>query len=309
MTADAPAPTSRPDAPPLDEVMLAMDVVDTLRHRQGLVERELSLEQRDAQLIEQLRGIYRGQGIEVSDHVLAEGVKALKEERFAYRPPPESFNVRLARWYVSRDRWLPPLVKVGSFAALLAIGYFLFVIRPAAARRAELPGLLEQQRQAVVELSVEPEPEETAARLARVGEEAIESGDTDQADQSLAELAQLRATLEREYELRIVSRPGERSGVIRTPDDSPEAENYYIVVEATAPDGSVLTLPIRSEEDGSTSNVKRWGVRVEREVFDRVRDDKTDDGIIQNNRFGKKRRGYPTPEYTFPTTGGSITSW
>ena len=41
--------------PPLDDVMLAMDVVDTLRHDQLIVERELNEEERRAKLIERLR--------------------------------------------------------------------------------------------------------------------------------------------------------------------------------------------------------------------------------------------------------------
>ena len=63
----------------LDNVMIAMDVVDTLRHRDDLVRRELNEEGRESELIVRLRQIYRDQGIEVSDQVLAEGVKALKD--------------------------------------------------------------------------------------------------------------------------------------------------------------------------------------------------------------------------------------
>ncbi|HXK56547.1 MAG TPA: DUF6384 family protein, partial [Gammaproteobacteria bacterium] len=50
----------------LSDVMLAMDVVDTLRHRRLLVERELQSDQRDEKLIDRLRDIYRSQGIEVT---------------------------------------------------------------------------------------------------------------------------------------------------------------------------------------------------------------------------------------------------
>src|SRR4029453_14516698 len=50
-----------PAPPPPDGLVLAMDVVDTLRHRERLVERELNEEQ----LIERLRSLYKGQGIEV----------------------------------------------------------------------------------------------------------------------------------------------------------------------------------------------------------------------------------------------------
>jgi Family of unknown function (DUF6384) len=64
-------------APKLDDLMLAMDVVDTLRHDQRLVERELSAASSDDAMIERLREVYKGQGIEVSDRILEEGVKAL----------------------------------------------------------------------------------------------------------------------------------------------------------------------------------------------------------------------------------------
>jgi hypothetical protein len=309
MSADPGKPVSPGAVPPLDDVMLAMDVVDTLRHRQRMVERELNVDERDEQLIEQLRAIYAGQGIDVSDEALRAGLKALKEERFAYRPPAASLSVRLARWYVARDRWLGPLGGALLLAGLLAVGYYLFVSRPQARRLAALPGALAAQRQAIVELSAVAEPEQTADRLHAEGARALEGGDFAEAEEALAELRDLKAALEREYELRIVSRPGERSGVIRTPDDNPSAENHYIIVEPIAPDGSVLTLPVRSEEDGATSDVSRWAMRVEPEVYDRIAADKRDDGIIQNSRFGVKRRGYLTPEYFFPATGASITSW
>ena len=103
----------------LNEVMLAMDVVDTLRHQQSVVDRELGVEDHDRALIEKVRNIYAGQGLTVSDDVIAEGVKALREERFTYSPPQNSFQLTLARLYVNRGRWS----KRGALAiaALLAI--------------------------------------------------------------------------------------------------------------------------------------------------------------------------------------------
>src|SRR5690606_24133074 len=92
---------------PLDDVMLAMDVVDTLRHQQDLVVRELADDQRETQLLEKLRQIYHQQGIEVSDAILKEGVAALAESRFVYTPPKPGLGVTLARLYVGRRRWGP----------------------------------------------------------------------------------------------------------------------------------------------------------------------------------------------------------
>ena len=55
MMAEAAAAEGADTARPLDEVMLAMDVVDTLRHRELLVARELAGEDRDAALKKQLK--------------------------------------------------------------------------------------------------------------------------------------------------------------------------------------------------------------------------------------------------------------
>src|SRR5882672_6239032 len=84
------------DAAPLDELMLAMDVVDTLRHQELVLERELEADDRDQRLLDRLREIYTSQGIEVTDEVLAQGVRALREERFVYAGPEPSFSRSLA---------------------------------------------------------------------------------------------------------------------------------------------------------------------------------------------------------------------
>ena len=47
-------------ARPLDDVMIAMDVVDTLRHDRRILERELNDETRRAELIERLREPLQG---------------------------------------------------------------------------------------------------------------------------------------------------------------------------------------------------------------------------------------------------------
>ena len=102
----------------LDDLMLAMDVVDTLRHQQSLVEHALSAEQRDAALTERIRDIYRQQGITVSDEVIAAGVKALREERFAYREPPGGVKTWLANAYVQRAKAYKP---IGALVAAIGI--------------------------------------------------------------------------------------------------------------------------------------------------------------------------------------------
>lgn len=111
-----------PGAGRLEGLMLAMDVVDTLRHQADLAEHALSERDRDAALVARIRAIYAGQGIEVSDAVIVEGVEALKRDRFVYSPPRPGPGLLLARMYVARDRAWPWLLAGG---ALLAVAWLL----------------------------------------------------------------------------------------------------------------------------------------------------------------------------------------
>lgn len=155
----------------------------------------------------------------------------------------------------------------------------------------------------------DPQARARVELLYQDAQRAAARGDTAAVKKVSAELAGIADQVLKTYELRIVSRGEAPSGVWRLPNVNTNARNYYIIVEAVGPDGKRLKLPVTSEEDGRTEVVERWGVRVEPNVFESVRRDKADDGIIQNNRFGEKKRGYLSPEYRFPTTGGAITRW
>jgi type II secretory pathway component PulM len=303
----------------LNEVMLAMDVVDTLRHQQSVVDRELGAADHDRALIEKVRKIYAGQGLTVSDEIIAEGVRALREERFAYRPPGKSFQLTLAHLYVNRGRW----AKRGALliAALLAIYlvYQFAVVAPQKRTRQQqqralqelkaMPAKLTDQRDRVLAVAREDKARQQAEGLYQDALAAVSRQDAKAVDKGYAALRQLYVQLTQQYQVRIVSRQGTSSGVWRVPQNNPNARNYYIVVEAVTTDGKRLTLPVTSEEDGKTRTVEQWGLRVKPAVFEQVKRDKMDDGIINRNVFGVKKRGYLAPQYRIPTTGGAITKW
>jgi hypothetical protein len=304
---EAPAIEKPEVARPLDDIMLAMDVVDTLRHRASLVDRELHADERDQALIERLRSIYAAQGIEVPDQVLAEGVEALREDRFKYTPNDQGFQAGLARLYASRGRWGRPVLAVLGLLLAAGLAYGLLVALPRERRVRAVPRELTAQSQAIAALSATPEATLRARQLAEQGAAAVRDGRLDAARKSLEELKSLRSRLEAEYDLVIVSQGS--TGVWRVPDVNSAARNYYIIVQAVTPEREVLTLPVTSEEDGKTRQVDKWGLRVDEPTFRQIAADKSDDGIIQNNRFGVKRRGRIEPEYLIDSTGGAITSW
>jgi len=291
--------------PPLDDIMLAMDVVDTLRRRERIVRNELDEVGREEDLKERLRRIYAAQGIEVPDHVIDQGVAALKEERFTYKPPPDSFATKLARLYVKRGSWGKWVAGVTGAGVLAAGINYVAVVAPNAA----LPGDLARLHTEVIAMAKGDEARETVERYFNAGQAALRNEDREAARAAIRQLSDARTVLGQEYTVRIVNRPGENTGVWRIPDTNTGARNFYIVVEAVDPAGRVLTVPIRSEETRATEAVKQWGLRVDERTFRAVAEDKKDDGIIERDRFGSKARGELEPRYEMPTTGGAITRW
>lgn len=109
----------------MDELMLAMDIVDTLRHEQSLVERELASTERDDAFVARVKQIYASQGIEVTDTLIRQGVESLKQDRFVYQPPQRTFSVRMAEVWIDRWRWTKRAMITGF---VVAFGYAVVAI-------------------------------------------------------------------------------------------------------------------------------------------------------------------------------------
>jgi hypothetical protein len=157
--------------------------------------------------------------------------------------------------------------------------------------------------------SKEPAASRKIETLYKEALDGIQAGDIASAQQAREALKSTYDILRQEYSLQIVSRPGTPSGVWRYPEDRQSARNYYLIVEAVTLSGKKLTIPVASEEDGTTRSVTVWGLRVDASVFDKVRRDKEADGIVNQKRVGYKNRGYLNPVYEISTTGGMITEW
>ncbi len=309
--------TAKDEPKKLDDVMLAMDIVDTLRHREKLIDRELSTEAREGKLIARLKEIYAAQGINVPERILADGVKALEEKRFAYAPPRNTLSVSLAKFYIGRDRWLPPVAVILGIAAFATAIWELGFEAPreAKARAVEveltqtLPAALTDARNAALALA---ETDQARARIASAYQEGVaaaEGADAGAARAAVDDLNTMRGTLAKELNIRVVSNPEEYSGVFRVHDDDPNVRNYYLIVEAVDARGQTHRLEIASEEDRAVRRVDKWGVRVPEGVFNRIAADKQDDQIIQNAMVGAKPQGALAPTYTIETAGGSILEW
>ncbi len=310
-------PPSQPPPRPLDDVMIAMDVVDTLRQDARIVDRELNDETRRAELIERLRDIYHGQGIEVPDAILEDGVKALEEKRFVYDPPAPGLATRLAQIYVTRDRWGRAMLAAAAGIAALWGAWYLTVERPrqvavAATERElriELPGVLSSLGAQVTGEAKADAVRAEATGLLETGLAAAAGGRRDEAKAAAERLSAILAELRQRYDVRIVARQGEVSGLWRVPKVNASQRNYYLVVEAVGPDGRTLERTVRNEETGSRDQVTKWAQRVPKATFDAIQADKLDDGIIQQAVIGSKVLGEADPRWLMDVADGALTDW
>ena len=293
----------------LDDVMMAMDVVDTLRHRTRIVDMELNESAREEQLVARLKEIYGAQGIEVPDRILKDGVRALAEQRFVYKPPRDTFSVKLAKAYVNRKRWLPQTVTAVGLLAAIAVGFQLLVFGPMNAEWQNMPTTISAELAEGQALATDPVIDAQLASLAAEGQRAVANGDRDGARTQLKTMQGMNDQLAQEYDIRIVSRPDEDTGFWRQANDQPNAMNYYLVVEAVAPGGRVLKVPIRSVEEQTTEIVSMWAQRVDKATFDRVAAEKQSNGRVVNDILGRKARGELEPAFDTPVPGGAITEW
>lgn len=289
--------------------MIAMDVVDIIRHRQSLVDRELDAASRRERLKSRLKEIYEAQGIAVTDAAIEAGIDALEQQRFNYTPADSGIAVWLARLYVSRGRWGRPVGLMTAVAAIvLSVWYFTETL-PNQQLRAELPLAVDSTLASIVERAEDQTAIAQARELSDGVRSALDADELSEARAMYGDMLDLLQRLDAEYTVRVVSRADELSGVWRVPDINQDARNYYLIVEAVAPSGRILDVPITSEEDGVTRIVDKWGIRVSQETFAAVAEDKRDDGIIESNVIGTKRPGKLTPDYRVPTEGGAITEW
>ena len=294
---------------PLEDIMVAMDVVDTLRHQQGIAERELDGAGRRERLMQRLRDLYKAQGIDVPDHVLKEGIEALEQERFQYQTTPPSFATRMAKIWVTRGRWGKPVGFLAVLGSLFSGVYFVTDVLPEQRVRSAIPEQLQASLSTIRVVAKNPEVVADAEQRVRAAKQALANEDYQQAEVVVSDLKHVGDLLQTEYTIRVTSKPNQSSGIWRVPDANESGRNYYLIVEAIDKNNKVVALDVLSEESNKRKNVKTWGLRVSEQAFYQIAADKNDDGIIQGNRIGSKAIGFLKPTFSVATTGATITEW
>ena len=143
---------------------------------------------------------------------------------------------------------------------------------------------------------------ERAGDLAREAESRVVARDVTGLDDAARRYRDLLDAVSTEYRIVVTG------GAWRYPGNARDVRNHYLLVQALGTDGEPVPVTIRSEEDGETRRVRQWGERVPQEVYDRVAADRADNGIIDDEEFGFKARGFVTAERRYADIG-QITEW
>jgi len=154
-----------------------------------------------------------------------------------------------------------------------------------------------------------PNPEATAVinRLRALAENALNQGNVAAATSAVGDLDATAQEVAEDITWVIVSKG--KSGAWRFPNKKKSAKNYYLIVDAKRSNGDTVPLRITDEETGDTKVTSRFGVRVSRAIYEAVKADKMDNGLIEKNQVAHKARG--SLDYTpiLPFQPGRITSW
>ena len=241
--------------------------------------------------------------------MLEEGVSALEEDRFTFKPPADIFSTKLAKLYVKRGQWLKPVLTTLMFIVVFLLTYYMMSIRPQRIERESLPFTLKNNYSKIIALSHEAKATRTANELHDMAKIALESDDIQAVKEKISALHFLLERLRETYTIQIVQENGKHSGIWRVPPHNPYGKNYYLLVEARNDLGEKVSVTVNNEENNEKIKEDQWGLRVNEQTFNHVAQDKADDGIIQNRVIGVKKVGYLSPEYSIETTGATITKW
>ncbi len=292
-----------PDRQPLasHELLRVMDAARVIHERRtALEEREFDREA----TIREIQVMYEELGDLVGRRTIGRALDEYLSERHAFAPAGPGLRRTLALAYIRRG-WIALRVLLPAAAASLLVwgGAELVEVRQQqrvereAALLVTLGDEIDRLHASLLANAAEEPVRQRAAELHRRAQPLIASADATELAQVAGTLAELEALVMTAYRIVVTG------GIWRYPDDNPDARNDYLIVQAVDAQGRQLQLPIRSEEDRVVRRVLEWGERVSREIYDRVAADKQDNGIIDDDHFAWKRRGFITAERRYPDVG------
>lgn len=158
----------------------------------------------------------------------------------------------------------------------------------AAEHLAKIKSLLTSAQAVAVEAPVK----EQLASLAKQADELAGSTNVARLSELRESVSEVENALQQDYEIRVLWR-NQASGMQRTPRNVPgAAPNSYLIVEARNKAGQPVPVTINDVEEGRAVRLTKWGEMVPNDVYERIKQDKKSDGVLNDDLYARKQKGY-----------------
>ena len=282
-------------------VLRIMDVASELRKKREQAEGELNVDDAKAEIREKILATAEITGEQLTPQEIDAAIDSFYGGLYRFEKPERNLQYRLAQLYIARStlfrRILLPLMLV------LAVWYgfqTMGSLRESKhnARIAKQLDILPAQAKKLHTACLAVARDDTARTRANDLFAKVASAEAAQDLKILEELnakfQKLLDLLRQEYQVVVVNRPGERSGIDRYFSDQrgQRVSGYYLIVEAHDSNGQRIPIEIESKESNSRGEVLTWAERVPKSVYDRIRQDKMKDGTLEEVLFARKELGF-----------------
>lgn len=289
-----------------------MDVASTLRRERENAEAQLDMETARLRLRERLLATAAAAGEAVTPAEVDAAIARYFATQHVYEDPPKGWASFWAHLWVMRAGCVALLVV---FAVVtFCLSWLVGAVEDSSARRGTPPPVatpppsatpaagvsgasplesawaeFEKVATSAAAIAADDEAKSRVQGARATGQLAYDTKDDVGLKIARQTLDDLVLRLHEEFTVRIVDRPGERSGIDRYHDG--KVSGYYLIVEARSADGRTLTRSITNAETRRTAKVTKWGEQVGEAVWRRIGGDKTSDGILDETLFARKERG------------------
>lgn len=294
----------------LNEMLQILDVARAIREEQLTVDQQFQIEETRAKIRDRLLASARVAGEQVTEAEVDTAIQLYFDNLHVYRDPPWGFGRLLAELYVRRVRALIAGAVLCCVVLIIWIAFFNSSMPWSRQSRTarQLALAQEEARSVLLELESVAQGEQAELAVGQMASEfhALEStGDSASLRIAQQRMTSLLSDLNEQYVIQIVTGSGNDSALTREwNQDGLSSLSHYAIVEARAPGGQLLTRSIQDAETGKTQQVTRWGEQIPREVYERLKADKLSDGVLNETRFGVKRRGELGEQILLPGAGG-----
>ena len=280
----------------IEEVMRVMDVASTMRREQEVVEREFNLETSKQLLRDKLKSTAQLTGEPLTHEQIEAAVNWYYDRQHEYKEPAKNLTWYLAHLYVAR-------VTIISFAApiiLTAAAIWGFWFAPFApfsksnlyeAQLRAANDQISKRYNAIESIALTEDAKTQASQLSSQAKAHLENKELQPLKEISNRMQTIESRLKEEFELKVMAGENVQSAIRRDFDEGSKISGYYLIVQAKDAAGNPIKRRIQNIEDDKFLSVDRWAEKIPKSVYDRLKNDKLQDGILNETLFGTKQRG------------------